>query len=155
MVATAAMGDAILMSPRCVGHTHTQGLIILSLLPAAFTMGYMRRLFPKSVLRSEMVLTFFLGMAWMSPLVVLENLAYYGVLTASTLEAQGGRQHSTEAITWGYHLLAAVVRVRERACGSLKYFKPLHRRIQRAGECADDPDRPTDRHGHTHTHRPT
>jgi RsiW-degrading membrane proteinase PrsW (M82 family) len=73
-------------------------------------MGYMQRLFPKAVLRSEMLLTFFWAMACMAPLVVLENLAYAAVLTRSSLEAQGGRQHSTAALTWGYKLLSALVR---------------------------------------------
>lgn len=75
-------------------------------------MGYMQRLFPKSVLRSEMLLTFFWTMAWMGPLVVLENVSYFGVLTKSSLEAQGARGHTTEAIAWGYKLASAFVRVR-------------------------------------------
>lgn len=75
-------------------------------------MGYMQRLFPKATLRSEMLLTFFWTMVWMSPLVVVENAAYYGLLTESRLQEQGVREHSTEAITWGYKILSAFVRVR-------------------------------------------
>lgn len=84
-------------------------------------MGYMQRLFPKATLRSEMLLTFFWTMLWMSPLVVIENMAYYGVLTESRLQDQGARQHSTEAITWGYRILSALVRVRAFAlrCAAL------------------------------------
>ena len=75
-------------------------------------MGYMRRLFPKATLRSEMLLTFFWTMVWMSPLVVVENVAYFGALTESALQDEGAREHSTAAITWGYKLLSAFVRVR-------------------------------------------
>jgi hypothetical protein len=83
-------------------------------------MGYMRRLFHKSVLRSEMLMTFFLTMGWMAPWVVAENLFYAGVLTHSSLEAQGSREHTTAAITWAWRLFSAFVRV--RACWLLKFF---------------------------------
>ncbi len=101
-------------------------------------MGYMQRLFPKCTLRSEMLLTFFWALVCMAPLVVLENLAYAAVLTQSSLEAQGGRQHSTAARTWGYKLLADLVRAYLLAA----FFEELSkyvalRRLRRARHVTD------------------
>lgn len=91
--------------------TRTQSLVILSLLPAFTTMMYMHRLFHRSVLRSEMVVSFFITMIYMSPVVILENLWYLAALTKSNLDKEGAALHSTEGITWGYKLLASFVRV--------------------------------------------
>lgn len=91
-------------------HLLIQGLILLSLLPAVFMMTYSQRLFARSVLRREMVLTFFLAILCMSPVVVVENLWYYVVLTKSHLDDAGDVPHSTGAITWAYRFLSAFVR---------------------------------------------
>lgn len=61
-----------------------QGLILLSLLPACFMLGYTERLFQKSVLRREMLLTFLVTIIFMSPLVVFENFFSFGTFRWSS-----------------------------------------------------------------------
>ena len=74
-------------------------------------MTYMQRLFHRSVLRSEMIVSWFMTLAYMAPLVIMENLWYYVILTKSNLDSEGGVLHSTLAISWGYRLLSSFVRV--------------------------------------------
>ena len=87
-----------------------QGLILLSLLPAVFMMAYLQYLFPLCVLRQEMLLTFFLAILYMGPVVLLENLWYWSVLTKSRLDDAGYATHSTPTLTWAYKLLSSFVR---------------------------------------------
>jgi RsiW-degrading membrane proteinase PrsW (M82 family) len=73
-------------------------------------MTYLHHLFPLCVLRQEMLLTFFLAILYMGPLVILENLWYFGVLTKSRLDNAGFATHSSPALTWAYKLLSSFVR---------------------------------------------
>lgn len=65
------------------------GLLLLSLLPATTLLSFLETRFRKSVIRMQMVITFFEAVLWMVPIVILENLANYFLIVRPKLPSEG------------------------------------------------------------------
>ncbi len=65
------------------------GLLLLSLLPAVTILSFLETRFRKSVFRMQMLITFFEAVAWMVPIVILENLANYFLIVRPKLPSEG------------------------------------------------------------------
>jgi hypothetical protein len=59
-------------------------------LPAVSLLTYLQWSFYKSVLRSQIAITFFEAIVWMCPIVILENLYMLGAIVATGLPRDGG-----------------------------------------------------------------
>jgi hypothetical protein len=69
-----------------------QGLVLLSLLPAIGLLTHFQRLYHKSVLRREILLTFLLTMIFLSPLVILENFFSFGAVIQTKIASQAAKE---------------------------------------------------------------
>lgn len=65
------------------------GLTLLSLLPAVTLLSFLETRFRKSVIRMQMVITFFEAVLWMIPIVILENLTNYLLIERTKLPREG------------------------------------------------------------------
>jgi len=80
------------------------GLLCLSVSPALTLLSFLEMRFRRSVIRMLMVITFFITVLWMIPIVVLENLADYFFVI---------RHHLPEGGTCGKCILTAFFTVSE------------------------------------------
>lgn len=65
------------------------GLVFLSLLPAVTLLSFLETRFRKSVVRMQMVITFFEAVLWMIPIVILENVTNYLLIERTRLPREG------------------------------------------------------------------
>jgi len=88
----------------------SQGLVLLSLLPAIGLLTHFQRLYHKSVLRREILLTFLHTLILLSPLVILENFFSWGAVIQTKIASEAAKKGGAE---WGYRVLFGFVQVRE------------------------------------------
>ncbi|GAB5029568.1 protease required for anti-sigma degradation [Nannochloropsis oceanica] len=65
------------------------GLFLLSVLPAMTLLSFLETQFRKSVIRMQMLISFFEAVLWMVPIVILENLTNYFLIVRTKLPKEG------------------------------------------------------------------
>ena len=92
------------------------GLILLSLLPAVTLLSFLETRFRRSVLRMQMVLSFFEAVAWMIPIVILENVTNYLLIERPKLPREGYCGLCILSDFLQAFLIAGLFEVRSPAC---------------------------------------